>query len=161
MNEQEFSRALRDLIRQHAAELDSGGRAGPIGGGGKWHVRLLTSLSILFWILGIAGLILLVLALDRLVLSLRTANIPGFNGAEMLRGTTLLHHSIPIIFASVAALLLGAVFTLLLVLSSRRATLRHINTKLATLTQQINELRERAEAQDTQIPSHAFHTREV
>ena len=161
MNEQELASALRDLMRQYASETDTGAGAAHIIGRDKWRVRLLASLSIFFWLLGIAGLILLVLALDRLVVSIRIADAPAFRGGNMLHGPGLLHHSVPIILGSVVALLLGASLTLVLILTSRHATLRQINTSLGNLTQQISELRHRASSHDTQPPPSAFHTRDL
>lgn len=154
MNEQELARAVQDLIRQHTSGRDAGARGSPSIPRDKWRIRLLASLSFIFWLLGIGGLILLVLALDRLVIGIRVAEVQGFRGG--VHGTGLLHHSIPLLLASVAALFLGAGFTLVLILASRKATLRQINTRLAALTEQINELQQRAN--DTQTPPGAFQT---
>jgi hypothetical protein len=58
----------------------------------------------------------------------------------------------------VASLLLGALFTVLLILISRRATLRQINTRLAALTEQISELQQRLGLHEMQTPPGAFQT---
>jgi len=60
----------------------------------------------------------------------------------MLNGTELLHHSIWIIAGSVASLFLGALCTVLLVTTSRRATLRQINISLMELCEQLKQLRQ-------------------
>ena len=154
MNEQELTRALRDLMRQHVSEPDAGATGATPHSRDKWRVRLLASLSIIFWVLGIAGLTVLVLALNRLVIGIRVAGIIG----GQIHGTDLLHHSIPLILGSVASLLLGALFTVLLILISRRATLRQINTRLAALTEQISELQQRLGLHEMQTPPGAFQT---
>lgn len=53
----------------------------------------------------------------------------------------MLHHSIPLIAGSIVSLMLGAVCTLLLVYTSRRATLRQLNAGLLQISEQLRELR--------------------
>jgi hypothetical protein len=50
-----------------------------------------------------------------------------------------------IILACMAALLLAAVSTLLLVFASRRATLRQINANLAAISEELKQLRQSSE----------------
>jgi hypothetical protein len=150
MSERELSRAMQDLARgQYSAEPDTHEFAEKIARRDRRRVRILTGLCILFWFLGTAGLLLLVVALDRLVISIRIAEVfPQHR--EVLQGTGLLHHSIPIIVGAVTALLLAALFTVLLVLSSRRATLRQIHMSIRVLTEQFKQL---SEAQRLDNPS--------
>lgn len=65
---------------------------------------------------------------------------------QMLRGTSYIHHAIPWVAGSVGALMLAAVFTVMLVLSSRRGVLNRINISLQQISEQLHELRRPAAA---------------
>jgi hypothetical protein len=128
----------------------------------RQRVRLLSWLCILFWLAGLAGLVLLVVALDQFVISIRVSDYltnlekgkepdSGLTRSaaqmERLRGTSLLHHSIPVIGGSIGALLLAALCTLLLVSSSRSATLHQISISLMELSEQFKQLRQASGAE--------------
>jgi hypothetical protein len=127
---------------------------------------VLAGLSLLLWILGTAGMLLLVIGLNRLVIFIRIADVTSKPPAvqstkppaqsneqtppvisehdgKMLEGTSLIHHSLPLIGGSVVALLLAAMFTVLLIFSSRRATLNRINISLAQIAEQLKLLQEK------------------
>jgi hypothetical protein len=124
---------------------------------------ILAALSLVLWILGTAGMLLLVISLNRLVIFIRVADmtfkppaaqtlnsqaasdrqaptIISDRDDRMLKGTSLIHHSLPLIGGSVVALLLAAMFTVLLIFSSRRATLNRINISLAQIADQLQAL---------------------
>ena len=116
------------------------------------RARLLAALSLLFWLLGVSGMLLLVYGLNQFVIFVRIAdwNAAGLHSrtahltpwdAQMLDGTTLLHHSMPYIAASIISLMIAALFTVLLVLSSRQATLNRINVSLMQLGDQLRQMR--------------------
>jgi len=119
------------------------------------RTRFLAALCITFWFAGGSGMLLLVYALNKLVLFLRLA--PGLPWNEHLYsgttrpapqwllgdwGTNLIHHAAPYIAASVLCLLLAAIFTVMLVFSSRRATLSRINLSLMQMAEQLRQMRE-------------------
>lgn len=60
---------------------------------------------------------------------------------ERVHGTQLLHKSIWFVAGSVGALFLAALCTVLLVITSRRATLRQINLSLMDLSEQVRQVR--------------------
>jgi hypothetical protein len=115
------------------------------------RTRVLAALSLLFWLLGSAGMLLLVLGLDRLVIFLRIADgLPwSLNGSststvsrdeeQLFWGTNLIHHSMPFVEGSIIALALAALFTVLLVFSSYQATLTRINLSLAQIAEQLKQ----------------------
>jgi hypothetical protein len=126
---------------------------------------VLAALSLVLWIVGTAGMLLLVIGLSRLVIFIRVADVTPKPPAKqtlnsqaasdrqppttisdrddkMLQGTSLIHHSLPLIGGSVVALLLAAMFTVLLIFSSRRATLNRINISLAQIAEQLKLLME-------------------
>ena len=123
---------------------------------------LLAGLSIFFWLLAVAGLILLLVGLDRLVISIRIADFMGAGPApsaprglepawdlaryNVIHGTSLLHHSIPLIGGSLLALLLASFCTVVLAFSSRRASLQQIQLSLMMLSEQLKELRQTSAA---------------
>src|SRR5579884_1955232 len=62
------------------------------------RTRILAALSLLFWFIGTAGMLLMVVGLDRFILMMRIEQVlPG--SASVLSGTDLIHHSIPFISA--------------------------------------------------------------
>jgi type II secretory pathway pseudopilin PulG len=62
----------------------------------------------------------------------------------MLHGTEPLHHGLWVVAGAIVSLLLAALFTVLLVFSSRRATLRQINVSLMEISEQLKQLRRSA-----------------
>jgi hypothetical protein len=60
----------------------------------------------------------------------------------MLDGTTLIHHSMPYIGASIVALMIAALLTVLLIFSSRRATLSRINISLIQISEELRQMRQ-------------------
>lgn len=113
--------------------------------------HFLGALCLLFWLVACAGLIVHVIALNRLVVFLRVA--PGLpwsspNAATHdvdphwleSYGTDLIHHSTPFVVASLICLLLAAVCTVSLILASRRATLHRIHLTLAELSSQLKQI---------------------
>jgi hypothetical protein len=118
-----------------------------------WRTRVLAILSLLFWLAGGAGMLFLIIALNRLVLYIRlflSGAAPATRGsdkefAEMVWGTSLIHHGLPYIGGAVIALMLAAIFTVMLVFSSRRATLNRINISLMQLTGQLRDMRNSAD----------------
>jgi hypothetical protein len=120
---------------------------------------LLASLSLFFWLLGTTGMMLMVVGLNQLVIYIRIApylDSPAthqrgqpLSEADVQRfwGTDLIHHSMPWIGGSVVALMLAALFTVLLIFSSRRATLHRINLSLKLISEQLKQMRESATPQ--------------
>jgi hypothetical protein len=119
---------------------------------------VLAAASLICWMIGGAGMILLIVGLNRFVVGVRIQHVlvdqtaaPEHIGGEaasrdaaerfMLGATDLLHHSTPYLAASVAALLLAALLTVLLVFSSRQATLNRINVSLAQISAEVRRLR--------------------
>jgi hypothetical protein len=127
------------------------------------RTRVLAGLSLFFWLVGATGMLLLVLGLNRLVIFLRIADgLPwSFNGKnlavspgqeQMFWGTNLIHHGIPFVEASIVALALAALFTVMLVMSSYRATLNRINFSLAQIAEQLKQSPAPGEATAPPIP---------
>jgi hypothetical protein len=168
MSEQELIQALRDLIAKASSDApDPRLLAREISRRDQHRIRLWAGLSIFFWLIAAAGLILLCVGLDRFVIWVRISDYfpivgptstekqtpnaaPSSNpiphrisdrDRQMLRGTQLLHKSIWIIAGSVVSLFLGAFCTVLLVATSRRATLGQINLSLMELSEQLKQLR--------------------
>jgi hypothetical protein len=109
------------------------------------RVRVLAAFSLLFWLLFAAGMFLLAYGLNEFILSVRVspymANGTAFVTQEQLKfwSTNLIHHSLPFIIGSVAALPLAAISTLMVVFSSRQATLKRINISLTRISAQLNQ----------------------
>lgn len=161
MGDQELSKALQGILnKEPLATHDPRHMAAEALRTERRRFRILAALSIVFWLLAAAGLLLLLVGLNRFVIFVRISDYPAPRAAavpasdqvivltdeqrQMLHGTSLLHHSIPIVAGSVVSLMLGALCTLLLVYSSRRAALRQLTAGLAEISQQLRELRSEA-----------------
>jgi hypothetical protein len=99
----------------------------------------------------------LIYGLDRFVLFIRVVpnlpwslsqNTPGpltrpsaDSQNIMLWGTSFIHHSIPYLAGSAAALMLAALCTVRLIVCTRRATLNRINLSLAQLSESLRQIR--------------------
>jgi hypothetical protein len=126
------------------------------------RTRFLAAVCLLLWVLGAAGMLLLVVGLNEFVMGVRLnntrlsyrpsaqrdteqsgdANAPRDDGRIVWDdGTSLLHHTLPLIDGSLAALLLAALTTVWLIFSSRRTTLNRINISLAQISEQLKQLR--------------------
>lgn len=159
MTEQELIQAMRELIAKASSDApDPRLLAREISRDDQRRIRWLAGLSILFWLLASAGLVLLCIGLDRFIIYVRIQDyyplVPdappvldlktGKNWErekQMLHGTSLIHHTIWIVAGSVGSLFLAALCTVLLVTTSRRATLRQINLSLMQLAEQVRQLR--------------------
>ncbi|HZZ42594.1 MAG TPA: hypothetical protein VFE58_06630 [Tepidisphaeraceae bacterium] len=152
MTQEDFKSALRSLAAgQLPAPPTAHAIARQLLRRDRRRTRFLAILSLLFWALGTTGLLWLVLALNRLVIFLRI--VPGLPWSlpprpgdlpnsqipldYMLQGTSLIHHSTPYIAAAIVCLFLAALFTVLLISSSRQATLNRINLSLAEIAEQL------------------------
>src|SRR5262249_34080700 len=75
MSEQELIQALRELIAKASADApDPRLLAREISRRDRWRIRLLAGLSIFFWLLAAAGLVLLCVGLDRFVIWVRISD---------------------------------------------------------------------------------------
>jgi hypothetical protein len=145
MNDNELATALGTLISKAVPQSpDPRALALEVLRRDRQRFRLLAGLSVLFWLLGLAGLVLLLVGLHRFVISVRIAGFfpPGDLEGIRIHGTSLLHHSIPVIGGSIGALLLAALCTILLISSSRTATLNQISISLMELSEQLRQMRQ-------------------
>jgi hypothetical protein len=112
------------------------------------RVRVLAALSLLFWLLGLAGMMVLVFGLNRFVLFVRIADWQQASGPmdrnirsrwlqDMLWGTQFIHQSIPYIAGSVVCLMFAALLTIWLILTLRQATLNQLNISLMKISQHL------------------------
>ncbi|HZV05185.1 MAG TPA: hypothetical protein VE999_08900 [Gemmataceae bacterium] len=167
MTEHELIQALRELIAKASAGApDPRLMAREISRRDQQRIRLLAGLSIFFWLLAAAGLVLLCVGLDRFVIYVRIADyypntqpddaephdakvVPLSDSRRLLadpramariHGTQLLHQTIWYVAGSIGSLFLAALCTVSLVTASRRATLQQINLNLMQLAEQVRQL---------------------
>ncbi len=122
------------------------------------RIRLLAFLAVVFWSLAAAGLLLslywFILSMERQeaewewerIQAVRAQEGNATRPARPLAFHPALNHDrlykmTGVVAAFLAALLLAALCTILLVLSSRRATLRQINASLIEICEQIKQVR--------------------
>lgn len=121
------------------------------------RTRILAGLSLLFWVLGTAGIFLLVFNLNRIVMEAQIHSYgaphpsvfqkaPDDTGPDSI--DNLYHDRLPpiaftkifaVVEVSVVALLIAALLTVALVFSSRQATLNRINISLMQIAEQLSQ----------------------
>jgi hypothetical protein len=106
------------------------------------RVRLLTGLAALFWVLAVAGLALLIWQYFKSLAPRLGAYVDGRRDFQQDASVWLVIGTAGagIILASIIALLLAAICTVLLISASRRATLRQINANLLEISDQLKRL---------------------
>ena len=151
MTETELGRALLNLGHEiPAGALDPRQLTQRVLQRERRRMRLLTALAVLLWLLAAAGVSFVVYATlwhlypkhQQLMRNAALGNLP----VEQIVELQSLHFQAvrictQVIAASVAALALAALCTILLVLASRRVTLHQINTNLAEVSEQLKLLR--------------------
>jgi len=142
MSEKDLIEALRALIDRHtAAAPDARLMAQEIVRRDAWRLRILAGFSILFWIIGIAGIFVVFYSLrNYLILSSRPQN-PALAGVTFY-WERMVNHSLEFSMACLVAWMLGSLCTIWLISSARRATLQQIQLSLTALSEQLKELRQ-------------------
>ena len=145
MNEKELGMALLnlDLTRESVAP-DPSQRTDKILRRDRRSLRLLAGLAILFWIIATSGLVSLI-GYYLLYVTPRLRAY-GAGRAQLQNDWNDWAFAVDLaagsIVACIVALLLAAICTTLLIVLSRRATLRQINVSLAEISQQLKQLRQ-------------------
>jgi hypothetical protein len=145
MTEKELGRALLNLdVAPAPAALDPRQLTQRILERDRRRIRLLVGLAALFWLLTAAGVICLCPFYVLMVAPRLHAYQAGraqlandWNDWAMVG-----HWAAYWILACILSLLLAAICTVLLILLSRRATLRQINASLAEISEQLRQLRQ-------------------
>ena len=126
------------------------------------RVVILAMLSVIFWLLGAAGMLLLVIDLNEFVMGVRlnhaaqrieTQGKPAADNEpwDLNLGTDPFHHAFPLLVVGVVALPLAALSTVLLIFTSRRAAMNRINMSLAQIGEQL-KLMNRADLLKSESP---------
>ncbi len=147
MTEKELGKALLTLdVTAAAAAPDPRQLTRNILERDRRRVRLLTRLSIFFWVLVVAAVALLVWFYFTQLAPRLGAYVAGRRDFEQDAAVWLEvgNATVTVILGCVVALLLAAVCTVLLILASRRATLRQINANLAEISEQLKLLRQQS-----------------
>jgi hypothetical protein len=155
MTEKEIRKALLDLdAATPGAAPDPRQLARSVVERDQRQVRLLAGVSILLWLVAAAGVLFVVYGAlvhlyPRQKLLFREAALGKLTGEEVdaLQAThfMVVESATVILAASFIALTLAALCTVLLVLVSRRATLRQINRNLVEISEQLKPPRKPAE----------------
>jgi hypothetical protein len=150
MNDDEIGKALLNLNAEASAGAPDPRRlAGNVLARGRWRVRLLATMAVLLWLLAAAGVFFVIWVAtwhlypkqQKLMRDATLGKLPveriveiqalHFRAVELCTQVTA---------ASFVALTLAALGTVLLVLESRRATLRQINAQLAEISARLKEM---------------------
>jgi hypothetical protein len=132
MTEHDFNAAFKDVATQAArtSSQEPSELVEQLMRRDQTRTRFLAGASLFCWLISAAGMILLVDGLNRFIIGVRIGRDE----------TALLHHSMPFLAASILALLLAALFTVLLIFSSRQATMNRINVSLARISREFLRL---------------------
>jgi len=110
------------------------------------RLTLLTAFTVCLWLFAAAGILVfhfgfLIFFLPKINQLLSHPDDPKLQahwGGVVHAFETV---SVPVVTAGVAAMVLAAICTVLLILASRRATLRQVNAHLAEISEQLRQLR--------------------
>lgn len=150
MNDREIGKALLNLdTGMSAGAPDPRQLAGKVLQQERRRIRLLTGLTILLWLVAAAGVFWVTYVATwhiypkqhKLMRDATLSNLP----VEEIVAIQALHFQAlevctRVVAAAFVALTLAALCTVLLVLVSRRATLRQINAQLAEISEQLRQL---------------------
>jgi hypothetical protein len=155
MSEQELICALQELIARHSPSVEPRRLAADVIVRDRLQVVLLTGLTALLWVGGIAVVLYTVFCFNRFIVAYSGADPPELEALSTpataharktweFRAKMELHHSLEACLVAVPALLLAALGTVWLVFSTRRATLNQINLSLAEISEQLRQMRQTA-----------------
>jgi hypothetical protein len=149
MSDQELIRALQELVARSAPPSESRRFSAEIISRDRWRIGLLASVTALLWLGGIAGVLYMIFCFNRYIIATSPPSQDVTWWLDLHTGDTIhrkmeLHHSLEACLVAVPALLLAALGTVWLVLSSRRATLNQINISLAEISDQLRQMRQQA-----------------
>ena len=173
MSERDLGESLlRAALAEQAGPLDSRDRTAQLLRRDRRRIRLLGGATLLLWLLGACGIAFVLYELY--------VHVPGYLAFRYEKtGTTSMERrqsitesslagfqiGIVVISGSVAVLALAALGTFLLVLDTRRATLRQINASLVLISQRLERLQDLREqgpgGQAAPRDSHANQWRET
>jgi hypothetical protein len=151
MNEKDLGKALLRLDATQLAGIpDIRHETWKVLERDRRRVRLLTVLTVLIWLLAAAlvvmGLVGYGLTFPQQALLIKNIDAGKLTPAERDQAQRLVlvafQKGTLLIALSVAIMAAGALATVLLILASRRATLRHINAGLAEIGEQLKQLRQ-------------------
>lgn len=153
MNERELAKALLRYDATMSPEpADPGRQVREVLRRDRRRVRMLTTVTVLLWLMSITAIIFLAVVADVIVFPrmkklAEEANAPAVQLHDHQRleaiNTLMLAKGTVLLSISVAVLALAAIGTVLLVFMSRRATLRQMNASLIQISEQLKELRGR------------------
>jgi hypothetical protein len=153
MTQKDFNSAFGDLMSQPSSPApDPRWIASEILRRDRMRTRILAGLTLFFWLIGVSGMLLLVFALNDFVMFIRLRGGDAHSQMANILGTQLIHECLPWVSGSIVALMLAALFTVLLVLTSRQATLNSINISLWQMAEQLKQIRPPADQTLLQHP---------
>jgi hypothetical protein len=148
MSEQELIQALQELVARHEPPAEPRRLGAEVIARDHWQIGLLAAVTVLLWLGGIAAVLYMIFWFNRFIIAYSPAPPRDGNILEEVRAASAfhakmeLHHSLEACLVAVPALLLAALGTVWLVLSSRRATLNQINLSLAEISEQLRQMRQ-------------------
>jgi hypothetical protein len=161
MSDKEIGKALVNMDTDALAGISDPRRlAGKVLHRERWRIRLLTGLTILFWLVAAAGVFSVIYIATwhlipkqhQLMRNATLGKLPADKVVEIqashFQAVELCTHLVAVAFV---ALTLAGLCTVLLVVVSRRATLRQINAQLAEISAQLKRL-QLASADQSQRP---------
>ena len=141
MSDQHLFQKMQQSFPESPALHDPRWLASRVIAADRWRVRLIATVTTLLWIGGIAGVTYMVFCFNRFIIAYSPTNLATVDEIRIFQAKMDLHHSLNWSLVSVPALLLAALGTVWLVLSSRRATLNQINLSLTDISAQLRNLR--------------------
>jgi hypothetical protein len=157
MSQPDFNSAFRDLLHEPLPPAPDPRRlAFDLFQREQRRTYVLAALSVVFWVIGAAGIFLLVFSLNRIVMDAQLRSTV-YMDADTGSIDHFVHQNLPpiaftkicvVIEISVVALLIAAMLTVALVFSSRQATLQRINLSLMQISEHLMHSRQLAPGQE-------------
>jgi hypothetical protein len=150
MSEHDLGKGLlHAATAEGPGSLDHCGRTGPILARDKRRIRLLGGATLALWLLGVCGIAFVLYELsvhvpEYLAFRWERSGTRTIERRQSITESALAGFQIGIVVisCSIAVLALAALGTFLLVLDTRRATLRQINASLILISQRLEQLQD-------------------
>lgn len=149
MADKDVGKALLNLDATASANAEARQQAQKVIRRDRWRVRALTGLTIILWLGAAAGVLFVLYVFTvflfprQRVLTRDSGRMPAESVIEaQMHNVAALELCTDIATAAFISLALAALCTVWLILSSRRATLREVNSRLAEISEQLRQLQQ-------------------
>jgi type IV secretory pathway TrbF-like protein len=140
MSDQDLVRKLQEDLPYQAVPQEARSLGAQIIARDRRRMRLLALVTALLWAGGLTAVLYSVFCFNQFVIAFSPPPLATVDEMRLIQAKMDLHHSLNWCMIGLPALLLAALGTVGLVLSSRRATLNQINLSLTEISGQLRRM---------------------